>query len=128
MSIANRVVSYKRKNWDKSKYKPKRMVNATNDVTQEIINTCKNLGELRNVISNISSELHSPEFSREASQLDYLISEVNKTMSKTSMTIVNDLSNVCNLIAQKNSSLENEITSVKESFSSCEIQLERFSR
>ncbi len=128
MGIANRIVSYKKKNWDTSKYKPKKMINTSTDMTEEIMRTCRNLTQLSNVVSNIASELHSPEFSREASQLDYLISEVNKTMSKTSTAIVNDLVNVCDLIAQKNSSLFDDMNSAKSSLSACEIQLERYSK
>lgn len=128
MSIANRIVSYKKKNWDKSKYKTKRIINITNDATLEITNTCRNLQQLNNVISNIASEFHSPEFSREANQLNYIINEINKKMSKTSTSIISDLANVCDLIAQKNSNLENEMSSIKDSLSSCEIQLERFKK
>lgn len=128
MGIANKIVSYKKKNWDKSKYKPKRMINATTEITQEIMSTCKNLNQLSNVVSNIASELHSSEFSKEANQLDYLIGEVNKTMSKTSTSIINDLASVCDLISQKNASLNSDMVEIKTSLSNCEVELERYSR
>ena len=128
MGISNRIVSYKKKNWGVSKYKPKKMITVSTDMTEEIMRTCRNLTQLSNIVSNIASELHSPEFSREASQLDYLISEVNKTMSKTSTSIVNDLVNVCNLIAQNNSSLFDDMNNAKNSLSTCEVQLERYSK
>ena len=116
MGISNRIVSYKKKNWGVSKYKPKKMINVSTDMTEEIMRTCRNLTQLSNIVSNIASELH------------YLIIEVNKTMSKTSTSIVNDLVNVCNLIAQNNSSLFDDMNNAKNSLSTCEVQLERYSK
>ncbi len=105
---------YVKKTWDKSLYSPKRMANCASSVNQELNITCNNLRDLADAIKSISSASNSSYFSTRARILTDQIGNMNSNLSRTAKSAVEDLVNVCNIIAAKNSILADSMKNVEK--------------